>query len=237
MRRAAGCLVAALMLAGQPALADRSDAAKSPRGLGSEGYDWHRMTPERSEIVKLKGRPAPGREAFRGCRGCHKAEGEGLIDGTYPRLTGQHASVIIKQVTDVRAGIRVNPKMEPFASDHAMSPQEIADIAVFLSEAETAKENGKGPDPATAAGKALYEGRMCHTCHGGRGEGDRIQAYPALAAQHYGYLLREMEHIRDRTRSNSHPNMVRSVANLSRQQLEEIANYLSRLPDFRKAGP
>ncbi len=234
MRRVAWCMVATLALAGQPVLADRTDAAKGPDGAG---HDWYRMTPERADILKLKGRPDPGREAFRGCRGCHKSEGEGLIDGTYPRLTGQHASVIIKQVTDVRAGIRVNPKMEPFASDHAMSRQEIADIAAFLSAAETTKENGKGPDPGTKEGKALYEGRMCHTCHGARGEGDRIQAYPAVAGQHYGYLLREMEHIRDRTRSNSHPNMVRAVANLSRQQLEEIANYLSRLPDFRKAAP
>jgi cytochrome c553 len=236
MRKAAWLVAVALLLSGPPALADKSDAVKSPLGYGSEGYDWYRMTPERIAILKLTGRADKGREAFRGCRGCHKADGEGLIDGTYPRLTGQHASVIIKQVTDVRAGIRANPKMEPFAADHAMSPQEIADIAVFLAAAETTKENGKGPDEETARGKALYDRHQCATCHGLRGEGDKSNAYPAVAAQHFGYLLREMEHIRDRTRGNSHPNMVRSVRSLSRRQLEEISNYLSRLPDFRRAS-
>jgi len=233
MRISSWLLAAALALPAADALADKADSARSPSGFGSKGYDWYRMTPERVAIGALAGDAARGREAFRGCRGCHKADGEGLVDGTYPRLTGQHASVIVKQVTDVRAGIRVNPKMEPFASAHAMSHQEIADIAVFLAGAETAKENGKGPDGDAAAGRALDERLMCGTCHGLRGEGDRANAYPALAAQHYGYLLAEMRHIREGTRGNSHPEMVRSVRNLSRTQLEQISNYLSRLPDHR----
>lgn len=234
MRSAAGFLAAALLLVGQVGWSDKIDAARSPRGYGSAEYDWYRMTPERTAILGLSGDAKRGREAFRGCRGCHRADGEGLIDGTYPRLTGQHASVIIKQVTDVRAGIRINPKMEPFAAGHAMSPQEVADIAVFLAQAETTKENGKGPEQEAAPGKALYERHQCATCHGTRGEGDRVNAYPAVAAQHYGYLLRELEHIQDGTRGNSHPNMVRSIGSFNRSQLEEVSNYLSRLPDHRK---
>ena len=120
MRISSWLLAAALALPAADALADKADSARSPSGFGSKGYDWYRMTPERVAIGALAGDAARGREAFRGCRGCHKADGEGLVDGTYPRLTGQHASVIVKQVTDVRAGIRVNPKMEPFASAHAM---------------------------------------------------------------------------------------------------------------------
>jgi cytochrome c553 len=218
-----------------PALADAADEQRSPLGYGSKGYVWGNMTREQAEIQRLTGDAERGKEAFRGCRGCHKADAGGIIDGTYPRLAGQHRSVIIKQVTEVRAGVRVNPKMDPFAGDHAVSQQEIADIATYLSALETTRENGKGPDDLSAKGRALFIRHRCNKCHGDVGEGDDAKAYPVVAAQHYGYLLREMRHIREGTRGNSHPDMVRAIRRLSQADLEAVADYLSRLPDYRTA--
>lgn len=213
--------------------ADAADAVKSPRGYDSKGYVWGKMSREQAEILRLTGDAVRGKEAFRGCRGCHKSDAAGIVDGTYPRLTGQHPSVIIKQVTDVRAGVRVNPKMDPFADEHAVDRQEIADIAVYLSALETARENGKGPDDMSTRGKALYARHRCVKCHGERGEGDEQRAYPVIAAQHYGYLLREMRHIQEGTRGNSHPDMVKVLKPFSQSDLEAVADYLSRLPDYR----
>ncbi len=228
-------LFAALaLLPAQPALADLADAARSPKGFGSKGYVWNKMTREQVEVMSKSGDPVRGKEAFRGCRGCHKPDGSGLIDGTYPRLTGQYAVVIIKQVTDTRAGIRVNPKMEPFASEHAVSTQEIADIAVFLASERTLVENGKGPGDHVSRGQALYK-KECAKCHGEFGEGQEEKIYPAVAAQHYGYLLRELEHVKKGTRGNSHPKMVKVLRNYSRTDLEAMADYMSRMPDYRQA--
>lgn len=234
--RKAICIALALMLPIQAAVADAADDVKSPIGYGSKGYVWGKLSREQAEVMKLGTDQKRGEEAFRGCRGCHKRDAAGVIDGTYPRLTGQHASVIIKQVTEVRSGVRINPKMDPFAADHAVTPQEIADIALYLSTLETTRENGKGPDDLSARGKALYQRNSCATCHGDNGEGNADRYYPAVAAQHYGYLLREMQHIQKGTRGNSHPRMVETIRKFSQADLEAVADYLSRLPDYRSAN-
>jgi cytochrome c553 len=212
-------------------------AADAPtQGIGTKGYVWNKLTAERSEALRKPGDVARGQEAFRGCRGCHKPDGFGRVDGIYPRLTGQYASVIIKQLTDIRAGLRINPKMEPFISPDAVSVDEIADIAAFLSNATTIKENGKGPGDQVKAGEALYVQRGCIKCHGSRGEGDGEKLYPALAAQHFSYLLREMELIKVGARGNSHPDMVTALREIPTADMEALADYLSRLPDRRGSG-
>jgi cytochrome c553 len=143
--------------------------------------------------------------------------------------------VIIKQLTDIRAGARLNPKMEPFISPDAVTVEEIADIAIYLSGLTTVKENGKGPGDQVHQGEAIYAQRACNKCHGNRGEGNGEKLYPALAAQHYSYLLREMEMIRTGARGNSHPDMVAALRDISTADMEAIADYLARLPDRRQA--
>jgi cytochrome c553 len=203
----------------------------APATIGSKGYVWNKLTPERAEILSKTGDAERGKEAFRGCRGCHKQDAFGRVDGSYPRLTGQYASVIIKQLTDIRAGTRLNPKMEPFISPDAVSVDDIANIATYLSTLTTVKENGKGPGDQVGLGESIYNQRGCVKCHGGRGEGSGEKLYPALAAQHYSYLLREMELIRTGARGNSHPDMVVTLRDISTNDMEAVADYLSRLPD------
>ena len=208
-------------------------------GFGSESYVWNKMTAERADVLRKTGDVERGREAFRPCRGCHKPDGFGRVEGIYPRLTGQHASVIIKQVTDIRAGLRSNPKMVPFVAPDEVDTQDIADIAVFLEHQTTIKENGKGPGDQVRLGETLYTKRGCVKCHGKRGEGSKEKLFPALAAQHYSYLLREMEIIKLGVRGNSHPDMVSALRDFSTDEMEAVADYLSRLPDYRqphKAG-
>ena len=212
------------------------EPAVQPQIVGGNVYQWGKLLPEQVEIFKLTGDIERGKEAFRGCRGCHKPDAGGVLDGTYPRLTGQHASVVIKQVTEVRAGIRANPKMEPFSNDHAVTPQEIADIAVYVESLQTSRENGKGSGLALARGKALYDGGSCAACHGEHGEGKASMAYPVLAAQHYGYLVREMEYIQRGARGNSHPKMVKAIERYSRDDIEAVSDYISRMPDYRLAS-
>lgn len=204
--------------------------------LGGDGGAWGTPLPELVQVLALTGDASRGQEAFVVCRGCHKPDGAGVVSGAYPRLTGQHARVIMKQVTDVRAGVRQNPKMKPFAADHAVSTQEIADLAVFLSQAATTREGGKGPGTDLARGQALYASKGCVGCHGARGEGNGERFFPALAGQHFGYLERELQFIQQGTRGNSHPEMVQAVKGLEPKELAAIADYLSRLSDHRKAA-
>ncbi len=209
------------------ALAGAPQQPKAP-GIESKDYVWNEQSGEKAEILKLKGDAERGRNAYRVCQGCHKPNGAGLPDGTYPQLAGQHATVLIKQMADVRDGRRENPKMFPFAGKHIIDMQEIADVAVYLQNMKIPHDNGKGPGANLARGKELYM-NDCHSCHGDNGEGSEKKFYPVLAGQHYKYMLRQIRDIRDGKRRNASPKMVKVVRNYTDADMELVVDYMSRL--------
>lgn len=199
------------------------DAADEPE------YMWNEMQGEKLQALRAKGDPGRGEITFEVCQGCHRAHALGRPDGSYPRLAGQHDTVLIKQMTDVRAGRRKNEKMLPFIDKHGIGPQDIADIAVYLTRLPVPPNNGKGPGTDLATGEKSYQAR-CARCHGPGGEGDANKFYPRVSGQHFKYMLREMVDIRDGARLNANPRMVEVVKPFSNADLEAIADYMSRLP-------
>ena len=92
----------------------------------------------------------------------------------------------------------------------------------------------KDPDPGTGNGQNLKIAKdiymkNCMQCHGDDGQGNNDAFYPGLKGQHYHYLLRQLKWIRDGYRQNSDPLMVTKVKSLSDEELDAIADYLSRL--------
>ncbi len=171
---------------------------------------------------------AKGETAYRTCRGCHKADGGGRTDGIYPQLAGQHASVLVKQVLDVRAGRRDSHKMDPFIEEDTVPGGQITHIATYLSCLPTPTENGKGSGRDLARGKTLYQ-RDCASCHGDQGEGDAARFYPVVAGQHYAYLRRESVESRDLGRRNANAEMVKVIKPYSDQDIDAVSDYMSRL--------
>ncbi len=194
---------------------------------------WNDIKGEQLVALQTKGDPVRGEAAFEPCQGCHRKDASGHTSGAFPRLSGQHATVLIKQIVDIRAGRRINPKMEPFIEDHALTPYEIADIAAFLQGLPISTENGEGPGTGVAVGKQIYE-KDCANCHGANGEGSAQRFYPMVAAQHYRYLLREMEYIRDGDRKNSNPEMVKVIKPYTNTELDTVADYLAQLAPPKK---
>jgi cytochrome c553 len=190
---------------------------------------WNEMKGELKAVLEAKGDPSRGAAAFETCQGCHRKDASGRVSGAYPRLSGQHATVLMKQIVDIRAGRRINEKMEPFIEDHALTPYEIADLAVWLQGLPISPNNGKGPGTALARGQQLYE-KDCADCHGAKGEGRAAKFYPMVAAQHYRYLLRETQFIRDGDRRNSNPDMVKVIKDYGTVDLEAVSDYMSQLP-------
>ncbi len=183
---------------------------------------------ELDDALRLRGDAARGKLAYEVCQGCHQPDGRGRADGAYPRLAGQLATVLIKQMTDIRGGRRDNPRMHPFASQRMVSVQEIADIAVFLQRLPPPSDVGKGSGAALELGARLYS-RDCLDCHGPRGEGDALGFYPQLAGQHHAYLVRQTREIRDGVRRNANRDMEKLVGRYSDAEIEAVADYLSRL--------
>jgi len=184
---------------------------------------------ELAALLALKGDPAAGRKVFAACDVCHRKDASGRANGVFPRLAGQHASVIIKRISDVRAGRRHNPSTPPMLAEPPLAPTSIPAVAAYLQSLPIGRNNGKGPGEATARGKQLYE-QDCGSCHGAHGQGEAAKFYPMVAAQHYAYLLREVIAIRDGDRRNSDPQMVAVVRNYGQGDIEAVADYLSRLP-------
>ena len=89
---------------------------------------WNAPYPEKTAALAAKGDAARGASAFEICQGCHRVGALGRPDGSYPRLAGQHATVLIKQLTDVRSERRGNAKMLPFADHQALSVQPRDDV-------------------------------------------------------------------------------------------------------------
>jgi cytochrome c553 len=137
--------------------------------------------------------------------------------------------VLIEQITDIRSGRRVNPKMAPFSDEHVLNIAEIADIAAYLQALPIRNiESGKGTGKALDQGKTLYT-RDCVVCHGDRAEGNARKFIPLLAGQHYAYLLREGGLIRDEKRGNANPDMVKTIKSYSDGDLDAVSDYISRL--------
>lgn len=206
-----------------------SDAAPQSHGIESPDYVWNEMEGEKLLALRATADIARGELAFKGCRGCHRSGGKGRPDGSYPRLAGQHAVVLIKQMTDIRAGRRDNDKMYPFSSDHVLTPQDIADIALFLQGQPVTPDQGIGPGTDVDRGARLYA-KDCVQCHGERGEGSAAEFYPRVNGQHYLYLVREARAIRDAQRRNSNPKMVQAVKGYTDADLEAVSDYMSRFP-------
>jgi cytochrome c553 len=190
MRRAAFALLSILCLtgaAGDPA----TDVAVSA---------------EAAQALKLVGDPVEGARSYVRCAVCHGPRGEGRSDGTFPALAGQHPSVIIKQLVDIREGRRRNPVMEPHARE-LIGPQE---------------------GTALETGSRLYQ-RDCLACHGAAGQGDAERFVPVVAGQHYAYLLRQIRAIAGARQRGAHAAMARIVAGYRDAELQAVADYASRM--------
>jgi cytochrome c553 len=184
-------------------------------------------TIELAALLELKGDPDRGKTVFVACHDCHRKDGSGRANGAFPRLAGQYAPVLIKQLSDIRSGRRNNPSMLPMAT--SLSRADIADVAAYVQSLPVPPTNGKGPGSGVTRGKQLYD-RDCASCHGASGEGNAAKFYPMVAAQHYRYLLREVVSIRDGERGNSDPAMVRVVKNYGQGDIDAVADYMAQLP-------
>ncbi len=201
---------------------------------GSTEKVWMTEGGERVEAMHLKPDHENGIEVFEVCAGCHLTEGWGQKDGTFPQLAGQHQSVLIKQLADIRSKNRDNPTMYPFALPESIGgTQAMADVTAYIAKLPMNPDNGKGEwkkgTPEYEQGAKLFKDN-CTKCHGDEGRGDAEKFYPRIQGQHYKYMLRQFQWIRDGKRRNANPDMVKQIKGFSDKDMEMVINYVSRIP-------
>ena len=141
--------------------------------------------------------------------------------------------MLIKQLADIREGNRDNQTMYPFALPKSIGgAQALADVVDYIQKLPMNPENGQGEwdesAPEFAQGKKLYDDN-CVKCHGDNGEGIAEKFYPRIQGQHYSYMMRQFEWIRDGKRRNANPDMVKQIAGFSDDDMKAVINYVSRI--------
>lgn len=174
-----------------------------------------------------------GLDVYVVCSACHMPEGWGVEEGTFPQLAGQHRSVLIKQLADIRSRNRDNPTMYPFSLPESIGDEQaVADVAAYIEQLKMNPENGKGEweegTPEFEAGKKLFK-TNCVQCHGEKGEGDAEKLYPKIQGQHYSYMVRQIEWILNGKRRNANPDMVKIIKGFSKEEIAHVINYVSRI--------
>ncbi len=172
---------------------------------------------------------ANGLQIYRECAACHEPEGWGRTTGSVPQIAGQHRTVVIRQLTDFRAGNRESILMAPYADPEVIGgAQAVADVAAYISTLEVSVDNGHGPGDNLELGEKLYK-KNCRECHGESGGGSNDRQIPRLQAQHYKYLLRQFQWIRDGKRLNADPDMAAQIEGFDDAEMAAVLDYTSRL--------
>ncbi len=196
--------------------------------LSSIAWAWNETGGEGDEALRLAGHPKRGKDVFEVCSACHKPEGWGLRDGTFPQLAGQHPNVLIKELADIRDKRRENSVMHSFTTSSLIGgSQALADVVSYISLLPMDPEPGRGPATNLERGKQLYE-THCTGCHGVNGEGDNAKFYPRLQGQHYNYLVRQFRDIQSGKRKNANPAMVAEIKSFNDGDITAVCDYVSR---------
>lgn len=199
-------------------------------GIATSGaaLAWNEGGGEQEEAMNLTPDRENGRDVYEVCAACHLTEGWGTEDGTFPQLAGQHKGVLIKQLADIRARNRDNPTMYPFALPESIGDaQALADVVSYIQTIPMNPANGVGDGTDLALGEQLYKDN-CVKCHGEKGEGNLEKLYPRIQGQHYKYMLRQFEWIRDGKRRNANPDMVKQIQGFSDKDMRAVIDYVAR---------
>lgn len=194
-----------------------------------KSHVWMSEGGERDEALHLEPDLENGLFVYEVCSACHLPEGWGLEDGTFPQLAGQHTNVIIKQLSDIREKNRDNPTMYPFALPREIGgTQAVADVAAYIAALPMNPKNGVGPGDDLEHGAKLYA-ENCVRCHGETGEGENDKFYPRIQGQHFEYLLRQYNWIKEGKRRNANPEMVEQIQRFTDKDTVAVLDYVSRL--------
>lgn len=105
---------------------------------------WGTSVEEALRALELEGDVEDGEDSYEICAACHLPSGWGDPPGTFPQLAGQHATVLIKQIADIRAGNRDNPTMYPFAIQ-IEGAEDLANVSAYIQTLKMNPSPLRGP--------------------------------------------------------------------------------------------
>ena len=185
------------------------------------------------------GGSASGQAAYGTCLACHGDDGAGNKALNAPRIAGQQAWYLERQLVNFRKGIRgthvddaFGKTMAPMAAGiaSAQAVSDVANYAATLSGAKSAPTLGGD----AGAGKAAYG--TCMACHGTNGEGNQALNAPKLGGLQDWYVARQLKNFKAGVRGNHAEDtfgklMAPMAMVLDDAAVNNVAAYIATLPE------
>lgn len=192
------------------------------------------------------------------CSRCHGARGAGSSAGGVPKLAGQKEAYLAMTLEDYATGARPSGMMHPIAI--YLSERERLQLAQHyssLADQEPRELVGIGESGPGEASRANWDASVlqlggaiaavgvpargipaCRSCHGANGRAEEVNPrYPALAGQHFDYLVYQLKLFRAAIRGGTYGRLMSAaVRNLSKadikitdEEIIAVAAYYSSL--------
>jgi cytochrome c553 len=168
------------------------------------------------------------------CAQCHAFNGASDASGAFPRIAGQSAYYLAKQLRDFASGVRANAFMSPIAK--ALSSDDVADVATYYGGLAAPFLPLKTAEPAlikrgeelAKIGSAARRIQSCDNCHGPGGAG-QPPAIPYLAGQYAPYLAFELRMWQRGFRKSSPEAMGVIAKKLDDAEIAAVAAYYQQV--------
>ncbi|HMU65639.1 MAG TPA: c-type cytochrome [Cellvibrionaceae bacterium] len=178
------------------------------------------------------------------CLACH-GDGGNSTTPNFPKLAGQGEKYLLKQLKDIKGGMRVVPEMTGVLDK--LGDSDLANIAAFFAsksmqlsgskELKVKVNSGEQVDGLTLGAKIFRAGNVasgvpaCSGCHSPVGLGNAPAGYPRLGGQHAAYIEKQLKNFRLGERANDgEAKVMRQVAQqLSDAEITAVANFIAGL--------
>lgn len=168
------------------------------------------------------------------CVSCHGVNGEGKPDAGFPRLAGQAAYYLEKQLDDYASRRRVDATMSPIASGLSTELRKV--VAGYFARVDATKAARTNAFTASWAerGRVIAVSgdpqrgvQACINCHGPGGVGQPPNV-PYLSGLHDGYIRSALAAWRNGTRNNDEAQQMTVVAKaMSADDIAAVARYFA----------
>jgi len=183
-------------------------------------------------LLLAQGDAAAGQAKSALCGSCHGVDGNSPL-AMNPKLAGQSAKYMVKQLQDFKSGARAGATMAAMVL--SLSDQDMEDISAWYSSQQPTIQ-GADPESIELAERLYRAGNSdiavaaCSACHSPTGKGNAPAGFPSLSGQHAEYTLQQLKDFRSGVRQNDGSEMMRTVVErLTDKELEALASYVSGL--------
>lgn len=157
---------------------------------------WLSAYPTYAETLAVPpGNASAGQAAYAVCSACHGADGAGNAALNAPKLAGQSAWYVRRQLASYKSGARGAHPDDVYGKQMAPMAMTLADDAAIANVAAYIESLPDNPAPATVTGdvdrgKKLYT--TCAACHGKDGNGIWSQNAPRLTGMSDWYMSNQI---------------------------------------------